>query len=158
MSETHQAEKVDDATAIALWGQVVRGYRTTSARFCDAIGERFSLTVAEADALLSMHREPGYRASMVHLARATDFTSGGFTKLADKLAKRGLAARVPCEADRRVTFLELTPQGEEVAAELAALVADTNRTLFVDVLGPERAEVVARAMAELFEANARTDV
>jgi DNA-binding MarR family transcriptional regulator len=144
---------VDDATAIELWGRVIKGFQTTNRRLHAAVKSAFNLSEVETEALLSLHRNPEGRAPMAVLARATAFTSGGFTKVADKLAARGLAVRIPCVEDRRVTFLELTPDGAELAAKLARLVADVNRANFVDVLGVERAQLVAEAMTELFRAG-----
>ncbi len=39
-------------------------------------------------------------------------TSGSITYNIDKLAKKGLLKRVPCPDDRRVTYAEITPEGE----------------------------------------------
>jgi len=144
---------VDDDTAIELWGRVIKGFATTHARLQTAVKAAFSLNEAETETVLHLGAEPTHRASMVTLARAASFTSGGFTKIADKLTTRGLAKRVACADDRRVTFLELTPSGIELAAELRCLVADINRSQFVDVLGPERAGLVADAMTDLRSAN-----
>lgn len=43
-------------------------------------------------------------------------TSGSTTYVIDKLEKRGLVARRPCESDRRALYVELTPAGEELIA------------------------------------------
>jgi DNA-binding MarR family transcriptional regulator len=145
---------VDDAAAIDLWGRVIAGFQTTNKRLHDAIRAAFSLNEAEAETLLSLGGNPEHRAPMAALARATSFTSGGYTKIADRLTERGLVRRTPCATDRRVTYLELTDRGIELAAELRSLVADINRFQFVDVLGPERADSVADAMAELHRTNA----
>lgn len=144
---------VDDDAAVQLWGRVIRGFEATNARVQAAIKAAFSLNPAEAQTMLQLGAGPERRAPMNTLARAASFTSGGFTKIADKLASRGLVVRTACAEDRRVTYLELTPAGVELAAELRCLVADINRSQFVDVLGPERAGLVADAMLELYEAN-----
>ncbi|WP_047014061.1 MarR family winged helix-turn-helix transcriptional regulator [Paenibacillus sp. IHB B 3415] len=41
-------------------------------------------------------------------------TSGSITYNIDKLEKRGLLKRVPCEDDRRVTYAEITEAGREL--------------------------------------------
>ncbi|WP_274528482.1 MarR family winged helix-turn-helix transcriptional regulator [Paenibacillus piscarius] len=41
-------------------------------------------------------------------------TSGSITYNIDKLEKRGLLRRVPCEDDRRVTYAEITEAGREL--------------------------------------------
>jgi MarR family 2-MHQ and catechol resistance regulon transcriptional repressor len=40
-------------------------------------------------------------------------TSGSITYNIDKLENKGLLERVPCPDDRRVTYAEITPHGEE---------------------------------------------
>ncbi len=52
-------------------------------------------------------------------------TSGGVTKVLDRLEEQGLIARRygEVEGDRRGTELMLTPKGEQVAAGLAAAIA-----------------------------------
>lgn len=44
--------------------------------------------------------------------------SGSITYVIDKLEKRGFIHRVNCPSDRRVTFAEITPEGEEFMSEL----------------------------------------
>lgn len=44
--------------------------------------------------------------------------SGSITYVIDKLEKRGFIQRVNCPSDRRVTFAEITPEGEEFMSEL----------------------------------------
>ena len=81
------------------------------------------------------------------------FSTGGATKVADRLVRRGLAERVPCREDRRVTHLHLTAEGERVGGSLQRRVAEVVRAIYIEVLGPERAELVAVAMAELADAR-----
>ncbi|MEV4899877.1 MarR family transcriptional regulator [Citricoccus sp. NPDC055426] len=143
-----------DHRAVELWGRVINGFEVTNRRLHDAIDREFSLTAAETQVLLNLHRQPGHRAPMAKLAQAASFSTGGFTKLADKLTKRGYVTRAACSDDRRVTFLEFTPEGLEVAGRLTAMAARTNHEVFIDVLGEQRAAQVAEAMTELFRANA----
>lgn len=44
--------------------------------------------------------------------------SGSITYVVDKLEKRGFIHRVSCPNDRRVTFAEITPEGESFMATL----------------------------------------
>jgi DNA-binding MarR family transcriptional regulator len=150
---TVQSTAQDNATAIELWGRVISGFQVTNRRLHAAIKSAFNLNEAEAETLLNLHRDPEHRASLSILSRAAMFSTGGFTKIADKLTSRGLTVRVPDTEDRRVTYLKLTEAGVELAAELACLVADINRAQFIEILGPDRAHLVAEAMTELYRAN-----
>ncbi len=66
-------------------------------------------------------------------------SSGGITFLADRLEKRGLVERLPCETDRRARYIALTDEGR-------ALVAG---------IFPAHAEVIRRAMSGLGLADQR---
>ncbi|MEI9891096.1 MAG: MarR family transcriptional regulator [Caulobacteraceae bacterium] len=63
------------------------------------------------------------------LADETGMTRGAMTKLADRLIARGLVARAANPDDGRAQTLALTPRGEALTPELAAL-ADNNDAEF----------------------------
>ena len=142
-----------DRDAISQWGLVIEGFQNTNKNLHKAIASAFSLDPAESETILRLARSPQQRMPMAALARDAAFSTGGFTKIADRLAKRDLVCRNPCADDRRVTYLELTPSGVEMANELLCLVADIVRSTYIEVIGRERAALVAEAMADLREAN-----
>jgi DNA-binding MarR family transcriptional regulator len=139
---------------VTQWGLVIEGFQTTNKKLHRAVADAFSLDPAEAETLLRLTRSPDRRMPMAALAREAAFSTGGFTKIADRLAKRGLVERKPCADDRRVVYLELTGAGAGLADELQSLVAGIVRKTYIDVLGADRAALVAEAMADLREANA----
>lgn len=143
----------DDATAIEVWGRVINGFQTTNRLLHAKFKARFGLSEAEIETLLNLHQHPDHRAPLNELSRATAFSTGGFTKIADKLTTRELTVRSGCTADRRVTYLQLTETGLKLAAELAAFVAETNRAHVIDVLGADRAQALADMMTQLYRAN-----
>lgn len=150
---TDRSSTVDDATAVELWGRVIRGFTATNRRVHAVFKERFDLNEAEVETLLSLVRRPDHQARHNTLATAAGFSTGGFTKVADKLTARGLTERNACSADRRVSYLQLTAQGAELAAELEVAAAEVNREYVIEVLGFERASLVADAFAELYQAH-----
>lgn len=135
--------------AVSLWGHVIEGFQATNRHLHRTIEQQFALSAAEAEALLRLGRSPEHQLPMTELAGQVAFSTGGVSKVADRLTRRSLARRQPSETDRRVTFLALTPKGAEVAASLQERVQDVVQRTFVDVLGPERAVTVAEAMAAL---------
>jgi DNA-binding MarR family transcriptional regulator len=140
--------------AVTQWGLVIEGFQLTNRKLHRAVADAFSLDPAEAETLLRLTRSPDRRMPMAALAREAAFSTGGFTKIADRLAKRGLVERAPCADDRRVVYLELSGAGAALADELQGLVAGIVQKTYIDVLGAERAAMVAEAMADLREANA----
>lgn len=147
---------IDDPTAIALWGQVIRGFQAFNETVHGKIKDEFGLNESEAETLLNLYRHPKHRAPMAVLSKATSYSTGGFTKLADKLCAKNLTSRAACTDDRRVTYLELTQAGVVVSKKLAKMVAETNKEHFISVLGIERAQELAAAMTELYQANSAT--
>lgn len=66
------------------------------------------------EVLLRIGRAPEGHVSMSELAAAVALTTGGVTRLADRLEAEGLVERRSCPEDRRVVHLALTPAGEHV--------------------------------------------
>jgi DNA-binding MarR family transcriptional regulator len=142
-----------DLDVISQWGLVIEGFQSTNKKVHAEVSSAFALEPAEAETLLRLVRTPGERMPMAKLARDVAFSNGGFTKIADRLAKRSLVQRSPCPDDRRVVYLELSAHGKETANELACFAAGLVQSTFVDILGEERARLVAEAMADLRDAN-----
>lgn len=65
--------------------------------------------------------------------------SGSITYVIDKLEKRGYLLRVSCPADRRVTYAEITPEGEAFMGELFPKHEQHLHEL-MSVLSPEEKE------------------
>jgi DNA-binding MarR family transcriptional regulator len=55
------------------------------------------------------------------------------TRLVDRLKNAGLVARDRCDQDRRVVWVTLTKQGENVLKKLDAPVAELHETQFADL-------------------------
>lgn len=68
------------------------------------------------EVLLRIARSDGGRVTMSELAGAVALTTGGVTRLADRLEMDGLVRRAASGDDRRVVHLVLTAQGQRVLA------------------------------------------
>jgi DNA-binding MarR family transcriptional regulator len=104
---------VDDGEVVTNWGLVVEGFASAQ-RVIQADLEQSNLQPIWFEVLLRLVRTPGHRLPMTQLAEEVSFSSGGFTKLADRIAEAGYVERVGCPGDRRVTWMTLTPTGEAV--------------------------------------------
>lgn len=58
------------------------------------------------------------------IGRQLGVTSANITYLIDGLEKEGLVRRVVNQADRRVTFVELTDKGDELGSRVVPLIGD----------------------------------
>lgn len=82
------------------------------------------------------------------LAARLGMTRGAISKLADRLAAKGLLVRRSDGADRRFQSLALTAAGRSLAPELAAM-ADRNDDEFFGHLPPATRRALEEAMKDL---------
>lgn len=105
------------------------------------------------EVLLRLGRTPGHRLRMTDLAEAVAFSSGGFTRLADRMAKEGLIRREPDPSDRRAALAVLTDKGAE-ALDLALTVHVAHlRTHFTGLLTSEDRGHLERILRRLRDAH-----
>lgn len=99
---------------LAQWELVARAVERTQRRVLERV-EAIGVPSAWFAVLheLLTHRE--HRLQMSRLARELSMTSGGFTKLADRMGREGLIDRRASVGDRRVVFAALTTEGLRVA-------------------------------------------
>lgn len=147
------ADTTGDEEIVTWWGLVIEGYHVTQDRLMGEIGEQFALTPGAFDILLRLVRSPDQRMPMTRLAREAALSSGGFTKIADRLASAGLIQREPCATDRRVTYAVLTDHGQNVAEQSKKACADILRRHVLAPLGSEQSAALADAMRTLRAAN-----
>lgn len=148
---------VDDDEIVTWWGLVIEGYHVTAAKLATAIMDGYGLPMASLDILLRLVRSPDGQMPMTKLAREAALSSGGFTKVADRLAKADLIRRVPSETDRRVTYAELTDHGLDVASRARETAAQVLREHVLTPLGQDDSRALAQAMRTLREANTPED-
>jgi DNA-binding MarR family transcriptional regulator len=146
------ADLETDQVLLEGWTFVMQGFHAAQESLVDELGERFNLGQGQVAALMRLIEAPQHRVPMTQLAHRSGMSSGGFTKLADRLCSAGLTQRVACEDDRRVTYLELTSQGTETAESISRAAAEILRSLVLAPLGRERFGVLAAAMRDLRDA------
>jgi DNA-binding MarR family transcriptional regulator len=147
---------VDDRELVTWWGLVVEAYARTGRLVQVGPVEGVDLPGPWFEVLLRLLRTPGQRLTMTQLARETTLTSGGFTKLADRMAQAGLIERQPSPQDRRVTYAALTAEGQRIGEEAQRRHVASLREHFLGPLGEERAGQLAELMRELRDANTPT--
>ncbi|WP_106402882.1 MarR family winged helix-turn-helix transcriptional regulator [Actinocorallia populi] len=104
------------------------------------------LSNLDLNALMRLSRSPGRRLRMSDLAAQTSLSTSGVTRLVDRLARAGLAARESSPDDRRTTYAVLTPQGaERLARSLPDYLAAVDRW-FTGLLAPEQLASLVEAL------------
>ncbi|OXM46977.1 MarR family transcriptional regulator [Amycolatopsis alba DSM 44262] len=147
-----KSEEPNDDEVVTWWGLVIEGYLATQNKLMGEIAERFGLAPASFDILIRLVRSPEHRMPMTRLAVEAALSSGGFTKVADRLVASDLICRVPSPDDRRVTFAALTEHGLDVAQQAREACAEILRRIVLAPLGDD-ASGLAEAMRTLRTVN-----
>src|SRR6476660_7831481 len=106
----------DDAELVREWATVVRGVEAVQHGFALRLEGR-DVTLPYFSVLTLLLDSDDERLPMSRIARDLAMTSGGFTKLADRMARDGLIDRRGSSGDRRVVFAALTESGEKLARQ-----------------------------------------
>lgn len=101
------------------------------------------------EVLLRVARSPEGRVSMSELAEAVALTTGGVTRLADRLEGEGLVERCACPSDRRVVHLALTDHGRDVLDRATVHHLDALGALVQDRIRPDDLPALHRALDAL---------
>jgi DNA-binding MarR family transcriptional regulator len=87
----------------------------TNARMSRSLGLELEaeceLPLAWFDVLLQLRRSPDGRLKMNEIADAIVHSSGGTTRLVDRIEEAGLVARQSCPSDRRAIHVAITDAG-----------------------------------------------
>ncbi|KAA0212542.1 MAG: MarR family transcriptional regulator [Lautropia sp.] len=116
-------------------GFLVRQLRMSFTHCIDRTMAEYDLTDAQWGPLLLIAR--GRARTAAALAQALDLDAGAMTRTLDRLQAKGLIRRTRSREDRRVWVLELTPAGEQAAAQVPAGLAHANN---VHLAGFDRKE------------------
>jgi DNA-binding MarR family transcriptional regulator len=104
-------------------------------------------------ALTGIHT-PGHQLRMTDLAEAVSFSSGGFTRLADRMEKEGLIRRDTDPADRRAALAVLTDKGGKALDHALTAHGSHLRNHVAGPLSAEDRRHLERILRTLRDANA----
>ena len=99
------------SSEVAGW----RAFLTAHARVLAVLERELTaergMPLAWYDVLVVLSESPGNRLRMHGVASAVLLSRAGLTRLVDRMAAASLVGRVPCEDDRRGTYVVMTPAG-----------------------------------------------
>ena len=107
---------------IQAWVALLRAHASSTRRFNAELVAEHGLTLNDYEVLLHLSRADGKRLRRVDLAESILLTPSGITRLLEGLESCGYVERASCASDARVTYAQLTDDGE---AKLRA-AADTH--------------------------------
>lgn len=134
---------------VSCWSRVVRACAWVTRTLTTRVENETGLSASSFLVLFGLLRSSEGSEPLSTLARQVAFTSGGFTKVADRLEQAGLIERRPSPADRRVTNAVLTPAGRALAERASAVFSAGLRELVLQRLGPDQLRNLAETMDRL---------
>ena len=145
-----------DTDAIALIGRLMRASRLLQLEVERSLSH-FDLTINEFNTLNALRRAGNpHRLSPKDVGVSLLFSSGGLTKLLERLESRGLVAREPDPDDGRGVIVSLTPAGKKLQEDAMA----AHQLNEEELLNPltrnqrERLNSILRDLLIAFEASA----
>ncbi len=138
---------------IQLMGLIVRTHK----RLTDTLGRELEQSVGIPlvffDVLIHVAAAPEGRLTMSRLSADVSLTTGGVTRLVDRMADAGLVARQNCPSDRRSVHVILTPEGRAMLDRaVAAHVEGIERHLVAHLDAGDRA-ALATALTKVLDAG-----
>jgi len=131
-----------DPGGLAAWRGFLRVHALLWRELEANLEASHGISLGAYDVLVLLDETPGGRLRMSQLASAVLMTSGGFTRLADRLVRQRLIVRERCESDRRGFELALTPAGRELLEVARVTHRADIRRLFLDRLAPGEQELL----------------
>jgi DNA-binding MarR family transcriptional regulator len=147
---------MSDEDLLANWELVTRAVARTQERVLSRI-EEAELPSQWVTALHLLLRTGDHRLPMSRLARDLSMTSGGFTKLADRIGQEGLIDRRNSSGDRRVVYAELTEAGLRLARRTERQYKVALREHVLSVLSADALLALAQSAQALNDAHADAD-
>ncbi len=127
----------DDAL-ISTFGRLLEVQSRLERRLGTDLEARCNLPHAWFEVLVRLARSEDDRLPMGSLAEQISLTTGGVTRLIDRMQAAGYVQRVPCPTDRRVSYAALTAAGRTKLDEAAHVVVADLGTVFAGFTDEER--------------------
>jgi MarR family transcriptional regulator, 2-MHQ and catechol-resistance regulon repressor len=101
---------------IVLMGLMIETHAKLTRSLGEELEQALGLPFTWFIVLVHLGRSEQGRLTMSQLGTEIALTSGGITRLVDRMTEARLVERQVCPSDRRATYVALTPEGEEMLA------------------------------------------
>lgn len=128
----------DDAL-ITTFGRLVEVQGRLERRLGGDLEARCGLPHAWFEVLVRLSRSEAGQLTMGALAEEVVLTTGGVTRLVDRMEAAGLVERRPCSTDRRVSYAAMTDAGRAKLDDAGQVHAANLRAVFDGFSGAELA-------------------
>jgi DNA-binding MarR family transcriptional regulator len=135
----------------------VRAHASTTRRFNAELVADHGLTINDYEVLLHLSRADDRRLRRVDLAERVLLTPSGITRLLEGLERARYVERANCDSDARVTYAQLTEEGEEKLREASKSHVAGIRDFFRERFSKEELAVLG-GLLERLPLDAQEDV
>ena len=139
---------IDDAR-ITTFGRLFEAHARLTHLLGDELEAECGLPLPWYEVLLHVGRSTDGVRPMRELVEATAFTSGGVTRLVDRMERAGLVGRRPCPTDRRVQYVALTDAGREMLERATEVHLRGIQEHMIGALEPEEVARLDAILAKL---------
>jgi MarR family transcriptional regulator, 2-MHQ and catechol-resistance regulon repressor len=145
--------QIDDER-LHLMGLIIRSHRLLTDRLGRELEQDVGIPLVFFDVLINVGASPDGRVTMSRLSNDIALTTGGVTRLVDRMAEAGLVERQACPNDRRSIHVILTPEGRAVLDRaVAAHIEGIDRHLMAHLNDKDRANL-ATALTKILTGGA----
>jgi MarR family 2-MHQ and catechol resistance regulon transcriptional repressor len=132
-----------DDPLVSTFGRLLEVYSRLEHDLGRDLETRTGLPLTWFEVLLRLSRSRGGQLTMGALSSQLALTSGGMTRLVDRVSAAGYVERRPCPSDRRVQFAAITGAGRHMLQEAAEVHAASLRRAFAPLQAHELASLDA---------------
>lgn len=136
-----------------VWMNFVQANRVVAGAIEHDLQTAAGLSLAQHEVLLRLTHAPDGRLRMLDLARLMLLSKSGITRLVDRMEEARLVRRASCDADRRVTYAEITDLGRRVLDRATPVLAGGIEKCFAAHLSDADARALRGALRRLLEGN-----
>lgn len=134
---------------LVLFGLLLETNARLERQLGAALEDAMGLPLPWFEVLLRVKRADGGFLSMSSLATQTVYSSGGTTRLIDRIEAQGLVERGACPSDRRSVHVRLTARGEETLQRAIAVHVEHLDAYVHSKLTGEEREALESALRKL---------
>jgi MarR family transcriptional regulator, 2-MHQ and catechol-resistance regulon repressor len=139
-----------DDERLRLMGLIIRTHRGLTDNLGRELEQNVGIPLVFFDVLIHVGGAPESRLTMSKLSSDVALTTGGVTRLVDRMVEAGLVARQNCPSDRRSIHVVLTPEGQAVLDRaVAAHIDSIDRHLVAHLDATDRAALESALMKVL---------
>ncbi|OHU29406.1 MarR family winged helix-turn-helix transcriptional regulator [Mycobacteroides chelonae] len=137
---------MEDLEVVSAWRAVISGHARVIRSMSENMRAQHGLTLKEFEAMLHISLNGDRPILQKDLAQQVTLSTGGITRMLDRLESAGLVARNCYDNDRRGNAISLTPAGREKFDDMNASHEHDIQTYFGAHLTAEELRTIIRVM------------